>query len=432
LTSPVLIAPVARLTITRSPRSRSEPLLFYATVGLLLFGPLAFGAVEPWAVFMLEAGAAVIFVCWAMGQAASHQLQITGNALFAPASTFVLLIGLQLWTGQTVYPAQTFSAALLYLAYGAICFLVLQVVRANAHFARLAWILSGYGLVVAIFSLAQGFTSEGKVYWLVAPHFGGWIYGPYVNHNHYAGLMEMLVPIPLVILLLPHLPPSRKAMAGLAASVMASTIFLCGSRGGMIAFAMQIVLLTSLCITRKATRKTALALASFVLIAFGLALWLGGREVAQRLATVHRATGLSSNTRLNIDRDALKMFLQKPLLGYGLGNFAEVYPQFRSFSTDLWVDHAHNDYLELLVETGALGFATMLWFLVVLGRLAIRKLKSWPHDPDAAITLAPVLGATGILLHSFVDFNLHIPANAALFYVLCVVATRNRSSAFDH
>jgi O-antigen ligase len=116
------------------------------------------------------------------------------------------------------------------------------------------------------------------------------------------------------------------------------------------------------------------------------------------------------------------MFEHKPVLGWGLGTFAEVYPQFRSFYTDFFVDQAHNDYLQLLVEMGVLGFATMLWFLVTVYRRATRKLKNWTVDTNGAISLAAMLGVAGILVHSLLDFNLQIPANAALFYVLCTVA----------
>jgi O-antigen ligase len=116
------------------------------------------------------------------------------------------------------------------------------------------------------------------------------------------------------------------------------------------------------------------------------------------------------------------MFEHKPILGWGFGTFAEVYPEFRSFYTNFFVDKAHNDYLQLLVEMGVLGFATMLWFLVTLYYRAIKKLKNWTVDTNGALSLAAMLGITGILVHSFLDFNLQIPANAALFYVLCTLA----------
>src|SRR4029077_1459897 len=115
---------------------------------------------------------------------------------------------------------------------------------------------SGYGFAVAMFALMQGIASNGKLYWLRTAESGGWIYGPYVNHNHYAGLMEMLTPIPLVISLAGGVRGSRRALAGLVAAIMASTIFLSGSRGGMAAFAAQMVLLAGFLISRRKKWKT--------------------------------------------------------------------------------------------------------------------------------------------------------------------------------
>ena len=116
------------------------------------------------------------------------------------------------------------------------------------------------------------------------------------------------------------------------------------------------------------------------------------------------------------------MFEHKPIAGWGLRSFPVVYPQFRSFYTTFFVNEAHNDYLQLLVEMGLLGFGVMVWFLIVVFRRALSKIKNWASDVSGAVTLACILGCTGILIHSTVDFNLQIPANAALFYVICSIA----------
>lgn len=421
-------SPPLPLTIETSHRrlstSSPDPVLLYGVLGLLLFGPLAFGAVEVWSISILEAGASVVFVLWATRQVATAKLEIVGNPLFLPISVFAGLIVWQLATGHTAYRADTFSAALLYCAYGALCFLVVQCLRKASQVSALAWMLSGYGLTVAIFALMQSIAPNGKLYWLRTAQSDGWIYGPYVNHNHYAGLMEMLTPIPLVVSLSGGVPASRRLLAALVAAVMASTIFLSGSRGGMVAFAVQLALLTTFLIKRRKNWKGAIAFGAFLVISLGLLAWLGGGELADRMASIHSSNQaeLSGATRLSMDRDALRMFARKPVLGWGLGVFGEIHPQFSSFSTNFPVGMAHNDYLQVLAETGALGFATVLWFLITLFRAARKKLKHSPPDTNSVVTLAAVLGISGILVHSLVDFNLQIPANAALFYVLCVVA----------
>jgi O-antigen ligase len=425
MTSSVLLATTAESnSLRRSPDSLVNSVLFYGVFGLLLFGPLAFGAVESWSISIMQVGVSLLFALWACRQVIAGELEIRGNPLFPPMLVFGGLILWQLASGRTAYRAETFSAALLYCAYVLLCFLVVQCLRRTSQVKALAWGFSGYGLTVAMFALMQGIASNGKLYWLRNAESGGWIYGPYVNHNHYAGLMEMLTPIPLVIAVAGGVRGSRKMLVALAAAIMASTIFLSGSRGGMAAFATQITLLAVFLITRRKNWKATLALASFLAIALGLLVWLGGSDLMERLGSIHNGTReeLSGGTRLTIDRDALKMFVQKPVLGWGLGVFSDVYPQFSSLSTNFRVGMAHNDYLQSLVEMGALGFTTLLWFLGTLFRSVLKKLKRQPPDTNAAISLAAMLGVAGILVHSLVDFNLQIPANAALYYVLCVVA----------
>jgi O-antigen ligase len=421
---PVLTAPVTDAAVLPARTSAPDPLIFYGVFGLLLFGPLAFGAVEPWSIFILEAGAALLLLLWTVRQVQSGELSVARSPVFAPLLMFALFILLQLATGRTAYRNETFSAGLLYCAYGMICFLVIQVLRRTSQVRALTVAFSAYGFLLASFALLQSLSSSSKLYWIRTPRMGGWIYGPYVNHNHYAGLMEMLVPIPLVFSLTRGARGPRKIMAGIAAALMASTIFLSGSRGGMLAFVVQVGLLAVVVVWRQKNRMVTLALATFLVIGVGLVLWLGGSELAKRLATIHAdtKTELSGGTRLDIDRDALRMFTHRPILGWGLGVFPDVYPQFRSFHTNFFINEAHNDYLQLLVEMGGLGFAAMLWFLWTVYRNAISKLKNWPEDTNGAVGLAALLGVTGILVHSFVDFNLQVPANAALFYVLCAVA----------
>ena len=135
-----------------------------------------------------------------------------------------------------------------------------------------------------------------------------------------------------------------------------------------------------------------------------------------------RIGDLNPGIRPQITKDSLKMFLQRPVWGWGLGAFPTVYPRYRSFYTNLFINEAHNDYAQLLTEMGLLGFALAIWFLIGVYRRGLSASQRWQNHWDGTVSLAALIGCTGILLHSFVDFNLQIPANAALFYVLCALA----------
>jgi O-antigen ligase len=409
--------------LRRERAALAEKALLYGTFGLLLFLPLAFGAVEPWSIFLMEAGSAALFLLWIVKQTLDREMTIRGNPVFLPMGVFGLLITSQIVFRQTAYPHDTISLALLYFSYALLCFLAGQTLIKGSQARTLALVFSLYGAGVAGFALLQGVASNGKLYWIRQPRMGGWIYGPYVNHNHYAGLMEMLVPIPLVLALTRMASSRTRAVAGAAAAVMAGTIFLSGSRGGMLAIVTEFVILAALLVKQKRSLRTAIGVGVFLAIVAGLLTWIGGAELSKRIATITSShSEITNDVRAYINRDGLKMFLKKPVLGWGLGTFPVVYPEFRTFYTNFFVNQAHNDYLQLLVETGVLGFATMLWFLGTLYFSAIRKIKNWPSEISGAVALSCVLGLSGILVHSAVDFNLQIPANAALFYVLCTLA----------
>jgi O-antigen ligase len=408
----------------RERSAQAEKALLYGVFGLLLFGPLAFGAVEPWSIFVLEAGSVALFLFWiGKGAVLDGQIKVGWNPLFLPMGVFAALIVVQLAFRVTAYPHDTAALALQYFAYAMLCFLAGQTLLRGAQARTLALIFSVCGAALAGFALLQGISSNGKLYWMRQPRSGGWIYGPYVNHNHYAGLMEMLVPIPLIVSLTRLAPPKVRAVAAATAAVMVGTIFLSGSRGGMIAIVAELIILAALLVRQKRSLRTAIGIGVFLAIVVGLLVWIGGGELSKRIATAGPGhTELSSDIRTYINRDGLRMFLKKPVLGWGLGTFPIVYPEFRTFYTNFFVNEAHNDYLQLLVEMGLLGFATMVWFVVTLYARAFRKIKHWPTEMSGAVTLACVLGLSGILVHSAVDFNLQIPANAALFYVLCTIA----------
>ena len=414
---------VSSMNPGRRPADQAGVALLYAVFGLLMFGPLAFGAVEPWSIFLLEAGSAALFLVWTGMQTLEGELKVRWNPLFLPMGVFGLLIVAQLVFRRSAYPHDTVLLLLQYIAYAVLCFLACQTLLRGVQARKLALIFSIYGATLAAFALIQGISSNGKLYWLRQPRMGGWIYGPYVNHNHYAGLMEMLVPIPLVLSLTRLASTKMRNVAAAAAAVMVGTIFISGSRGGMLAIIGELVILSVLLVKQKRGLRTAVGLGVFLAVVVGLLTWVGGGELSRRIATVGPSRfELTSDIRSYISRDGFRMFLKKPVLGWGLGTFPVIYPQFRTFYTNFFVNQAHNDYLQLLIEMGLLGFATMIWFVVTAYTHAIKKIADWTSDISGALALACVLGLSGILIHSAVDFNLQIPANAALFYVMCTIA----------
>jgi O-antigen ligase len=412
--------------VPESRFQRFDSTLFYGTFFLLLFGPLAFGAVEPWAVWVMSLGSGVLFMLWVWRQMAAGCVQLTWNPLFAPMLVFGIFLSLQVVFRLSAYPYATESTALLYCVYAVLAFIASQFLRRSAQVKTIGLLLITYGFVVATFAIVQSLSSNQKVYWTRTAELGGWVYGPYVSHNHYAGLMEMLFPIALVIALNRGVRRNWRWLPAFAAVLMASTIFLSGSRGGMIAFLAQMLVLGTVLVSNKNRHNTWTVFAVLVVIGV-LILWVGGQALVSRIGSIRPNTrsDLDISMRLKIDRDGLRMFAKKPFLGWGLGTFPVVYPQFRSFYTDQSINHAHNDHLQFIAETGLLGLATIVWFVFTLYRAALKKIRDWDSNLNGAVALAALVGCTGILVHSFLDSNLQVPANAALFYTLAAIAAAN-------
>ena len=297
---------------------------------VLLLGPLAFGAVEPWSIFALEACAMLLLAAWASRQWINRELDVSDHVLYRPMAAFFALALVQWLTGTTAYRLVTYTHLLLYAAYGMLVFVVTQTLRRSSQFELLVKLFTGYGVVVALFAVLQGLAPNGKLFWVRALEQGGAIYGPYVNHNHYAGLMEMLTPFPLVLAATRFTDGNRKiAMAGIAA-LMAASIFLSGSRGGMAAFVAEIVVLGVLLVRkREGSWKQPLMLGAFLALVIFFLVWMGGNELTRRLTSIHSEAReeISGGVRLAIDRDCLRMFVKRPFLGWGLGTFPIVYPE---------------------------------------------------------------------------------------------------------
>jgi len=397
------------------PKTAPSVLVFGLFV-LLAFGILAFGAVHEWSTFLFEAGSAVLFLIWAGMQFASGQVKLSNNPLYLPALCFFLLVLAQIGLRTSAYGYVSKYEVLHYVSYGIVLLIAAECVKEERVRKKFVFALIVFGVIYAFFALAQELISNGKIFWIYAPRSNGAIYGSYVNHNHYAGLMEMLVPVPLVVSMGHLLSGGKRALVAFCAVLMASTIFLSRSRGGMIAFVLQIVLFAAFALAQRSNYRVAMGLLAVSVLILGFLFFVGKGQVLGRLGD------LAPGIRLEITQDCFRMFAHRPVLGWGLGAFPTVYPSYRTFYTNYFINEAHNDYAQLLVETGLLGFALMLWFLARLYGCTRVSSRRWEFKWDGALSLAALLGCTGILFHSFVDFNLQIPANAAFFYVLAALA----------
>ena len=432
---PLPLLQAKRSAIDTLPVPRSVPacrvsqwlnyLLLAGICCLLAFGPLAFGAVQPWSICILETAVSFLIVIWAAGEVANGAFHITPNPLYIPMALFAGVVLIQIAFHLTAYWYETWSAGLLWASYAGLFFLVSQVFYKQPWITVFGFFCVAYGFLLSLFAIIQQFTANGKIYWVVSNRYGGWVYGPYVNHAHYAGLMEMLVPFPIIFAIVSWGGRSGRAMFLFVAVVMSSTIFLSQSLGGMIAFTAELgVLCLILFRNRRSAYREILLLGALCIALIAWLVWLRPPGLMERFARLlNPISDAGATGRVAIVKDSLRMLRERPFLGWGLGTFPVVYPSFRSFFTNLWVNEAHNDFVQTLVETGIVGFTFAGVFLALLCRQGIHNLKHWRNDTQSSLALAAFLGCIGLLVHGFVDFNLQIPANAVFFFALAALVT---------
>ena len=403
--------------------SRAFSIARLVLVVTLLAAPLAFGAVPPWAWASLASLAVVLLLVWAIGTVQQGTLRISWSPIYLPVAAF-LIFGLVQFLGHfTRDPIATRESLLKLLTDLLFLFLATQLfaTASDKTWRRFGLAVTLFAFSLSLFAILQYFSSHGLIYWSVKTA-SGCTFGPYVNHNHYAGLMEMLIPIAGAYVLSRREEHRSRRLLGFAVLVPIASLLLSGSRGGFISLSAEALLLGA--ILFRYSPPTTLRRSLAVMVTLGITtaallfFWMDPGQISKRLATVANLPQNPEATlaeRKTITQDSLRIFNQHPWTGTGLGSFEIIYPRYQSLATDVVWDHAHNDYAEALVETGLVGGVLILAGLVIFFRLAFQNLTRRLQREAGWIQLGAALGCCGLLVHSFGDFNFHIPANAAWF-----------------
>jgi O-antigen ligase len=343
----------------------------------------------------------------------------------------LLLVPLTAWRPITVSPGDTvrglgflFGLSLLYGA-------VFREFAATRWRRRLAGTVVAVGFAITFLGLFQEAASNPpKMYgfWAVADAWA--LFGPYANRNHFAGYMVMAIPLGMAFAI-DALRALGRAWAGrrrgwlalggpeaaaflrhaVVAMVLVVGLVASGSRGGFVAFVVSTPALAFA--FRKRLRAALVAtVAVFAIAAAGVS-WVG----LEAIVWGFESRGLQVS-RLDLWRDMLPMFPHFPVLGAGLNGFGMAYLRYQTIWRSLYFGYAHNDYLQALLELGAVGAALVAALLAALFRGAVRSALRVPFE-------AGVLGAlVALATHALVDFNWQIPANAATYVALAGLAMR--------
>lgn len=302
--------------------------------------------------------------------------------------------------------------------------------------------LVGLGLLEALYGLTQHLLKWPRILLYLKPGYAGDANGTYINHDDFAGLIEMTLPfcVALAIAQAWRAARARRAsgvrgfleslgqpaaqkclLLGFASLLMFLAIAFSQSRMGLLAAAISLAAIGILAGARKSRMRGALLASGMVITGVLAAFWMGVQPIVTHFVNLPREAAVRGalGSRLTIWKDASAMLWKHPWLGAGLGSFPYGFTRVQNTFLGYKVLHAHNDYLEYAVELGIPG-ALLLFGMIAYVAAGLARACRLPSsdDPDAAAVALGALGATGALLvHSIADFNLHIPANALVFSV---------------
>ncbi|MBI4459252.1 MAG: O-antigen ligase family protein, partial [Acidobacteria bacterium] len=392
-------------------------------LGLMLcagYAVLAFGGTQPVLFAPAQIGVFLLFAAVLWGRHSLMLLPWKGPALLlAYAGLQSLSIG-----------ADSFLVhehLLRLVAYLCFFFLAVQLGQSRRFRYRVALALIGLGLLETVLGMVQYLGGWQQIFTYKKIFYTEQATGTYINPNHFAGLLEMILPLSLGLALnkldLGEAPKKAEADGGVAPAFFfffLSVVFFLGlffsrSRMGIFSALAAVVMMGILWMSVSLNRLlAALVLATFLVGAGVMGVWVGVEPVVERYAAAENAYLLRSA----IWTDTAALIRERPLWGTGLGTFGIVYPQVQTTALNFVVDHAHNDYLEIATELGIPG-AILLFglILVVLGR-TVAAFYNAPRHQDRFLLLGCCGSILALLFHSFTDFNLQIPANAAIFAMI--------------
>lgn len=455
-----------------------EQRLFYALLALLLWLPLPFASNRLWAEALFEIWAALLGLLWLLGwqrkavmpgaavsgakpmlwllaiwllylALTQLPLPLSWRLVLSPESAAMYqLAGVNGWAPLSLYPYETFLYWMKSFSYALLFVLTLLLVNSKQRLVLLAYalVLSGlfqafYGSIMTLSDVEYGFFAKKDAY-------QGFATGTFVNRNHLAGYLEMILAIGIGLMMatsstgetamtwrqharsLINLLLSQKLMLRLMLAMMVIALVLTRSRMGNTAFFSSMLVAGLFCLlvfrvqsasvremfSRRETRATVILLSSLMVIdLFIVGAWFGVEKV---MARIEQSSMSHDADRVEVSLNTIKLWRDYPLVGSGGGSFHVVYPRYRPETIGAYYDHAHDDYLEIAADTGIVGLGLLGLMVLVSFLAALAALKRRRDTLMRGMAFAPVMGIMALLIHSTVDFNLQIPANAATFMVV--------------
>lgn len=404
---------------------------------LITVSTLVYGAVHQSVLTVVYILIALMLILWAVDWMRSGVIRFNSSLLQLPlvgaaAYGFVQVIPfgtLNEAAGVSGIP-RTISIEPFATEISAIHFIALLIFFAAAltridsanRLRKLTIFLSVFGFGYAFFAILQSVLSPDKIFGIYGRP-GANPFGSFVNRNHFAAWIELAIALPLGLLFTGAVSKDKRLLYITAISLMGVALIVSGSRGGLVAFLVEIIFLLLIANRSegkgKSFVKPALAV-GLVLVVIAGSYFVGGESSLTRISTDQAEAAGTNADRAHIWSVTLKVIGDSMPFGVGLGAFGTAYGKFDVNSGLERVEQAHNDFLQVISDAGIVGAFMGIGFLFLLFRAGKRSLQT-DNDHRRGLAAGALAGIVAVLVHSFFDFVLHTTAVALLFLTLLSV-----------
>ncbi len=413
--------------------------LLAVVLGILVFGPLATGAVRGQDFAVLQGLTVLGLGLWVARFWLNPRPRLQWPPVCWAVVAFVLYATVRYRQADVEYVARL--EWIRVLVYAGLFFLVLNNLHRQETTRILTWTLLALGMAIALYAVYQYLAGSNRVWWWVRPpqynHRGS---GTYICPDHLAGFLELLLPLALAGLLVSKARAVGRVFYAYIALVLLAGLGVSLSRGGYLATGLALLVMAGWLARYRDYRKPVLIAAGVIAVAAGL-FFVQERHAQKRFATMLVEGPIQyREVRPTLWSSATRMWLDHFWLGVGPGCFDVRFPAYRDPLVQSRPYWAHNDYLNALADWGTAGGLLLAAVLVCLVAGTVKTWKYVQREPGdlstrrsdrAALVLGASIALGALAVHSVVDFNLHIPANAILATVLAASLTSHLRFATD-
>ena len=398
-------------------------------LAILVFGPLATGAVRTLEFLVLQGLTLGVLLLWGARFWLNPRPKIFWPPICWAVVAFVVYAIARYSAADIEYTARL--ELIRVLVYAVVFFAVLNNLHRQESVQIITVTLLFLAMCIAGYAVYQFVTGSDKVWHFIKPYPNRGS-GTYISPNHMAGFLEMLLPLGLAYTLVGRQKPVMKVFLGYASLMIVAGIGVSVSRGSWLATTAVVCLFVGLLVFHRSYRWQAVAL--FLLLVVASTYFISNTYFLQKRIkhTLTNTANLESDTRVELWDASMRMWKDHFWWGVGPGHFDTRFRMYRPDAVQLRPDRAHNEYLNALADWGLVGTVIVLVSLVLL---CAGVFKTWRYvrrseagfgqqtSNKYAFVLGASLGLLALALHSFVDFNMQIPANAILAVALIALLT---------